>query len=270
MSLELSFGCSVQERAGLSLLQWASWLRDAVPHGITTREGGVSRGPYASLNLGDNVGDAAGAVIANRAKLGAALGDMRRPRIFPRQVHGAEVYVVKELPRQGDPPPEADALITNRLDVFIGVTVADCVPVLFYDPIRRAVGAAHAGWRGLEAGVLRNTVEVMAREYGTSASTLQAAIGPHIGVCCFEVSEDVSARFEGVLKAVRRDKEGRLFVDLGRVARARLSEAGLNPDYISTSAPCTSCFVDAYYSHRAEGSTGRFAAVVGLAEPDDE
>jgi YfiH family protein len=270
LSLELSFGCSVQERAGISLLQWASWLREAVPHGITTREGGVSRGAYASLNLGDNVGDVPGAVIANRAKLGAALGDMRRPRVFPRQVHGTDVHVVKDLPRPGDPPPEADALITNRMDVFIGVTVADCVPVLFYDPIRRAVGAAHAGWRGLEAGVLRNTVEAMQREYGIVAATLQAAIGPHIGVCCYEVSEDVAGRFEGILKAVRHDKEGRLYVDLGRVARAQLSEAGLNPDYVSTSAPCTSCFVDAYYSHRAEGTTGRFAAIVGLAEMVDE
>ena len=270
MALELSFGCAVQEKAGTSLLQWAAWLREGVPHGITTRDGGVSRAPYASLNLGDNVGDAPGAVVANRAKLGAALGDMRRARVFPRQVHGAGVFVVRDLPTPGDPPPEADALITNRMDVFIAVTVADCVPVLFLDPIRRAVGVAHGGWRGLEAGVLRNTVEAMRREYGTEPATLQAAIGPHIGVCCYEVGEDVAARFAGIPRALREDKEGRRYLNLGRVARAELSAAGLDPEYVSISAPCTSCFVDAYFSHRAEGITGRFAAIVGLANRDNE
>lgn len=270
MALELSFGCAVQEKAGISLLQWASWLREGVPHGVTTRDGGLSRTPYSSLNLGDTVGDVPGAVVANRAKLGAALGDMRRPRVFARQVHGADVFIVRDLPRTGDSPPEADSLVTNRTDVFIGVTIADCVPVLFFDPIRRAVGVAHAGWRGLEAGVLRNTVEAMAREFRSEAPTLQAAIGPHIGVCCYEVGEDVAARFAEIPRAVRVDKDGRRYLDLGRVARAQLTAAGLNPEYVSTSAPCTSCFVDAYFSHRAEGVTGRFAAIVGLADRDDE
>ncbi|HEY3414624.1 MAG TPA: peptidoglycan editing factor PgeF [Armatimonadota bacterium] len=270
MALELSFGCAVQEKAGVSLLQWASWLREGVPHGITTRDGGVSRAPYNSLNLGDNVGDVPGAVIANRAKLGAALGDMSRPRVFPKQVHGATVVTVRDLPGRGDPPPEADALITDRTDIFIAVTVADCVPVLFLDPVRRAVGVAHGGWRGLAAGVLRNTVEAMRREYGTDPATLQAAIGPHIGVCCYEVGADVAAGFASIPRAIREDKEGRRYLNLARVARADLSSAGLDPEYVSISAPCTSCFVDAYFSLRAEGVTGRFAAIVGLADRENE
>lgn len=267
MALEASFGCDIVERGGVAMMQWAAWIREGAPHGITTRQGGVSREPYASLNLGDHVGDNAGAVAANRAKLGAALGDMRRPRIFARQVHGARVHVVEAVPAPGDEPPEADALIANRTDVFVGLTFADCMPVLFFDPVHRAVGVAHAGWRGLESGVLENTVREMVRVFGTDPATLQAAIGPHIGVCCYEVGPDVADRFRNVPRAIRTTEDGHTFLNLLRVARRRLDDAGLNPEHVNISAPCTSCFVDSYFSHRAEqGRTGRHAAVIGLEE----
>jgi YfiH family protein len=268
MALEASFGCEITERGGVPLLQWAAWLREGVSHGITTRHGGVSRAPYASLNLGDHVGDVAGAVAANRAKLGAALGDMRRPRVFARQVHGAQVHVVDALPAPGDEPPEADALVTNRTDVFLALCFADCMPVLFYDRARRAVGVAHAGWRGLQAGVLENTVRKLTEAYGVSPATLEVAIGPHIGVCCYEIGPEVASRFSETTRAVRTDAQGRTFLNLTRVARARLDRAGVPLANVSISAPCTSCFVDAYFSHRAEGTTGRIAAAIGL-EPLD-
>jgi len=273
MALEASFGCSMKERGGVPLLQWDAWLRDGVPHAVTTRHGGVSRGAYSSLNLGDAVGDAPAAVLANRAKLRAALGDMRRPLVIPRQVHGAEVFEVVEKPAPNTEPPEADALITNRDDVFLGLTFADCVPVLFYDPRNRAVGLAHGGWRGLAAGVVEKTVAAMAAAYGTLPEALEAAVGPHIGVCCYEVSSDVADRFASVTRAIRTDEQGRTFLNLSRVVRARLSEAGLRLENVSISSPCTSCFVEMYYSHRAEsirgeGATGRFAAAIGLDPMD--
>lgn len=267
MALEASFGCEITERGGVTLMQWSAWLREGVPHGITTRQGGVSREPFNTLNLGDHVGDKPGAVAANRAKLGAALGDMRRPRVFPRQVHGGRVHLVSEPPASDDAPPEADALITNRTDVFLGLTFADCMPVLFFDPIHRAVGVAHGGRRGLAAGILRNTARAMTEAFGTDPATLQAAIGPHIGVCCYEVGREVADAFRDAPRAIRADEEGRTFLNLLRVARRQLDDAGLNPDHVNISAPCTSCFVETYFSHRAEGGrTGRFAAVVGLEE----
>jgi YfiH family protein len=267
MALETSFGCEISERGGVPLLQWPAWLREGAPHGITTRHGGVSREPYASLNLGDHVGDVPGAVAANRAKLGAALGDMRRPRVFVRQVHGGDVRVVTQPPAPGEEPPEADALFTDRTDVFLALCFADCMPVLFFDPVQRAVGVAHAGWRGLQGGILENTVRAMTEAFGTDPKTLQAAIGPHIGVCCYEVGDDVAKHFEDVPRAVRTDEQGRKFLNLTRVARRQLDGAGLNPEHVNISAPCTSCFVDAYFSHRAEGGrTGRFAAIIGLEE----
>jgi YfiH family protein len=264
MALETSFGCEISERGGVPLLQWPAWLREGAPHGITTRHGGVSRAPFASLNLGDHVGDAPGAVAANRAKLGAALGDMRRPRVFARQVHGGTVHVARNLPAPGEEPPEADALITQRDDVFLALCFADCVPVLFFDPVRRAVGVAHGGWRGMAAGILGNTVTALATAYDVDPSTLQAAIGPHIGPCCYEVGADVADSFAAIPRAVRRTDDGRLFLNLSRIARAQLAGAGLPLENVNISAPCTSCFVDTYFSHRAEGETGRFAAVIGL------
>ncbi len=268
MALEVSFGCSIRERGGVPLLQWDAWLRDGVPHAITTRHGGVSRAPYASLNLGDHVGDAPGAVMANRAKLRAALGDMRRPLAVARQVHGGRVEVVRDKPAPNTEPPEADALVTDRADIYLALFFADCVPVLFYNPKRRAVGVAHGGWRGLAAGVLANTVETMRAAYDVDPATLEAAIGPHIGVCCYEVSPDVAERFADVPRAIRTDEEGRSFLNLARVARMRLDQAGLLIENVSISAPCTSCFVDAYFSHRVENPTGRIAAAIGL-EPLD-
>lgn len=267
MALEASFGCEINERGGVALMQWRAWLREGIPHGITTRQGGVSKEPYHSLNLGDHVGDLSGAVAANRAKLGAALGDMRRHRVFARQVHGGKVHQVTDLPSPDEAPPEADALITDRSDVFLALCFADCMPVLFFDPIHRAVGVAHGGWRGLEAGILRNTVHAMAEAFGTNPATLQAAIGPHIGVCCYAVGPEVTEPFRDVPRAIRVDEEGRTFLNLLRVARHGLDGAGLNPEYVNISAPCTSCFVETYFSHRAEsGQTGRFAAMIGLEE----
>lgn len=264
MALEVSFGCSLEERAGVPLLQWASWLRDGVRHGITTRQGGLSRSPYDTLNLGMHVGDIPGAVQVNRAKLGAALGDMRRPQIYLNQVHGAHVVHVTEPPTPGSEPAEGDALITNRTDVFLVLLFADCVPVLFFDPLERAVGAAHGGWRGLAAGVLENTVQAMHDAFGTQPGRLQAAIGPHIGVCCYEVGAEVAETFSQVPRAIRRDESGQTFLNLARVVRARLTASGLDPENVSTSAACTSCFTDVYFSHRAEGTTGRIAAAIGL------
>lgn len=265
MALEQSFGCALNERGGVPLLQWASWLRDNVPHGISTRLGGVSRPPYQWLNVGDTVGDAPGAVRANRLKLAAALGDMRRPIVFARQVHGSGVCVVSGAPLPGEEPVEADALVSDCEDVYLGVTVADCVPVLLYDPVRRVVAAVHAGWRGLDAGVLTAAVAKMTEAFGSEPRRVEAAIGPHIGVCCYEIGDELVGKFGSVVRAIRTDSSGRRFLSLARVAQHQLRDAGLEPANVNLSAPCTSCFVESYYSYRAEGGrTGRFAAVIGL------
>lgn len=264
MALDTSFGCAINQRAGIPLLQWAAWLRAGILHGITTREGGVSQPPWDTLNLSADVGDDPAAVRINRIKLAAALGDMKRPVVFANQVHGARVARI-------DAPPgasfEADGLITDKRDLFIAVLVADCVPILFLDAAKLVVGVAHAGWRGLAEDVPGTVVRAMRDEYGSIPSDIQAAVGPHIGPCCYTVGPEVADIFRDIPRAVKEDDPLRL--DLGRIAKRRLADAGLLPENVQISSPCTACFSDAYFSHRNQNPTGRFAAVIGIGEPWD-
>lgn len=166
-----------------------------------------------------------------------------------RQVHGASVIVVR-----GDEAPsavrarEADALIGAGPGVRVGVRTADCVPALIEDAEARLCAAVHAGWRGLVAGVLEAAVERLV-SLGARAERLQAALGPSIGACCFEVGEEVAARFAAEHVVLRQPRP---HVDLGGASRARLAAAGVR--HIVTDAPCTRCDPAGYYSYRRDGS----------------
>ncbi len=157
--------------------------------------------------------------------------------------------------------PEADAVVTNRPGMLVGVRTADCLPVLLMDPVTRSVAAIHAGWRGAAAGVLPNAVTALCAEYGGRTGDIRAAIGPGIGVCCFEVGEEVASRFAESHVDRSRDRP---HVDLASALIQQLDAAGVSA--VSSCGECTSCALDRYYSHRAEGGdTGRMLAVVGVA-----
>lgn len=229
----------------------------AVRHGIFTRHGGVSRGPFASLNVGHGGGDTPAAVEANRRIAVRRLGG--GPLVCAHQVHGRTVQVVAAADAHR-PPAAADALVTDVPGLLLLIQVADCQPVLLCDPRRRVVAAVHAGWRGSVADVVGATVRVMASRFGSRPADLAAAIGPSLGPCC---GEFVHYRRE-IPESLWPFRVGADHFDFWAVTRAQLVAAGVVPERIETAGVCTRCRSDAFYSYRGEGTTGRFAALIGL------
>jgi YfiH family protein len=222
---------------------------------FTTRRGGVSRGPYASLNLGGATGDEPADVDANRERLAELVGLPRVRFAQGRQVHEATVRRRREPPDHAEhPPTPADGQATDRMGVAPVVLVADCLPVALAGP--GAVAMLHCGWRGLAAGIVAEGVAAL-EELGAGAN-VTAAIGPGAGRCCYEVGEEVHAAFEDLGPEVR---DGRR-LDLKLVARRRLEAAGV-PD-VHDIELCTMCSdPELFFSHRRDGGvTGRQAGAV--------
>jgi YfiH family protein len=240
-------------------------------HAFTTRHGGVSGGIYDALNLKPGIGDTAENVRRNYALLGSALGFNPDRLVFSSQVHGTTVRLVTQadLHSPFDAVPEADGLITADPGVPLFVFIADCVPILLHDPVRGAVGAVHAGWRGTVADIAGTAVRQMTDALGCRPADIRAAIGPCISSCCYETGDDV-------VSAVRRQlgsaaagfitKPGdKCHVDLKGVNAWLLRRAGLTPDNIMISDECTACQSSKYWSHRVTGGKrGSQAAVIFL------
>lgn len=238
-------------------------------HGVFTRLGGHSRPPWAGLNTGHTVGDDPRAVEANHQLICQALGFDREDIVSPHQVHSATVGIVDARDR-GRVRAETDALVTTEPGVLVMLRFADCVPVLLYDPRRRVIGLAHAGWRGTAAGVAQATVNVMETAFGCRPADVIAGIGPSIGPCCYEVGEDVASAFgrafPGAGGLLRSRSDGHWRADLWAANRLQLAEVGVQR--IEVAAICTACRTDEWFSHRAEHcKTGRFAAAIGLQDP---
>ncbi|CAG7605492.1 Polyphenol oxidase [Paenibacillus solanacearum] len=255
--------------------------------GFTSRIGGVSGEPFGSLNCGLHVGDDPAAVVTNRRRLADALGIPFAASTYAEQVHGKEIQVVSRSLRGAgndsrDKALQAkDGFVTNEPGVFLFAQFADCVPLYFYDPIRRAVGLAHAGWKGTVLQIAQATLETMGAAYGTKPRDVIAAIGPSIGACCYEVDDAVISRVdkllpelhglgggaEGVVAVYERKSEGKYNLNLQQLNRQIMIKAGILPSHIEITGLCTSCRTDLFFSHRKEnGKTGRMAAWIGLKE----
>lgn len=228
----------------------------------TTRSGGVSAGVYRSLNLGTHVGDDARDVAENRRRLVAAL-EMRREPLWLEQVHG--IAVARSGASDSSAPPVADAALAGRGERACIIMTADCLPVLFCDEAGTRVAAAHAGWRGLAAGVLEATVAAFAAE-GVPARALLAWIGPGIGAAAYEVGDDVRAAFLGTdphaAAGFSPNARGRWQLDLTRLARERLRAAGLTR--VTGGELCTHAEAGRFFSHRRDGNCGRQATLIWL------
>jgi len=240
---------------------------DGLIHAVLTRIGGVSRGPYATLNLGHTVGDDLAAVEENHRRALSALGLDPRQVVSPYQVHGARVGVVGRG-HLGTVQPATDGLVTTAPAVPLLMRFADCAPVLLFDPVRRVVGMAHAGWRGVVAGIVEATIQTMMERLGCNPADLWAGIGPTIGPCCYAVGPEVAAAVEAACppgaEVVRR-ADGQTYFDLPAAVQVQLRAAGV--EQIEDASLCTACHVEEFFSHRAEcGRTGRFGVVVGLLE----
>jgi polyphenol oxidase len=228
---------------------------------FSTRLGGVSQGPYAELDLSLMVGDEAGRVLENRARLGAAAGFDATALVISRQVHGVHVVTVTSAQRgsgaleQESSVPDTDALLTSTPELPLVVSTADCVPVVLAARGEQgaAVAVAHAGWRGMVTGIIADAV-VALRACGAITA---AIVGPSIGPCCFTVGDDVGRAFEDRYAGTWRD--GR--VDLWLVAERQLAAAGVPADCVSNPRLCTVCD-RRFFSHRRDaGRTGRQAGV---------
>jgi YfiH family protein len=238
-----------------------------VDYFCTTRMGGASKGHWAAFNLGQHVSDDPGHVAANRQLLRAALpGDP----LWLEQVHGAQVFDADTLrPGQApETPPVADAAITARQGRVLAIMTADCLPVVMACEKGTVLGVAHAGWRGLAAGVLEHTLEAM-RQRAPEASRWRAWIGPSISQAHFEVGEDVYQAFVDDSKEadgffVRRpDVPGaKWLADLPALARLRLTRAGVHD--VELSGQCTYGRPELYYSYRRDATTGRIATLAWL------
>lgn len=222
----------------------------------TTRAGGSSSGAWAGLNLGDHVDDDPAAVAANRACLEAAL-DLPAPPRWLRQVHGIAVTI----PGRRE-PAESDAAVTREAGRVLAILTADCLPVLFAHRDGRVIGAAHAGWRGLAAGVLEATLAAM----DCRPADVMAWLGPAIGPAAFEVGDEVRTAFldadPGAGAAFVANARGRWQADLAALARRRLGAAGVTAVY--GGELCTLADPSRFYSHRRDGRTGRMASLIWI------
>jgi len=236
----------------------------AIDAGFTTRNGGVSRQPYNSLNLGFNTDDPRHNVDGNRSTLTRAFGLESHQLLTVRQVHGNDLLLIDE------PNPdlshflqvEADAVITNQVGMMIGVLVADCYPVLVHDPVHRVAAAIHVGWRGAAAGILAKSLKAMQAHFGSAAADLKVAVGPGIGAHKYEVDRPVRDAFRlgsGHWEACSREVAlGKWQLDLRESCRLQLLDCGVSAGAIALAAECTCCAKELFYSHRRDaGKTGR-------------
>ncbi len=245
---------------------------ELLAHGVVaafpSRAGGLSRPPYDTCNLGLRVGDEPRAVLANRRRVATVLGLAGLPWATVRQVHGSTVAPVELAGLPPGPPEakpvvaEADALVTTDEGVVLAVLVADCVPVLLADAERRVVAAAHAGWRGLAAGVVEATAAAFAAAGGRPGASA-ALVGPAAGPCCYEVGEDVRARVAGRYpEAAATTRGGRPALDLAAAATAALTGAGFARPLLA--GECTVHQPERHFSYRRDGGMGRQAGIVAL------
>ena len=241
-----------------------------IRHGFFTRAGGVSSGLYASLNGGVGSQDDAGKVLENRARMAAALGVEPRRLLTAYQTHSPNV-VVAEAPWTTENRPRADAIVTRMRALAIGVTTADCGPVLFAEPRAGVIGAAHAGWRGALTGVIEATIAAMER-LGAAQRQIRAAIGPMIRQGNYEVGPDLVERFRADDPASSRffgpaRRDGHAMFDLAGYIAARLKRAGITE--VEDVGLCTYADPEQFFSyrrstHRAEADYGRHVNAIAL------
>lgn len=232
-------------------------------HGITGRRGGTSPPPFDDLNLARSVGDDAERVAANRRVLQAQF-DAMAP-VYLHQMHSSTVAVLDGVGDGEAPlvPGEADAVVTDRRGHLLTILVADCQPVMLYDPVASVVANIHSGWRGSIANIIGRTVAAMQDRFGCRPDDMLAGIGPSLGPCC---AEFVNFR-EEIPPTLWSYQVAENHFDFWALSRDQLEQAGLRPEHIENGGICTRCRSDLFFSYRAAKQTGRMAAVIGIGSP---
>jgi YfiH family protein len=210
------------------------------------------------MNLSFQVGDDPADVEMNRNTFLSLFKISGSDLAVPVQSHSEKVCIVTAAGEYS----ECDALITKRTGIALSVMVADCVPILIFDPIEKAIGIVHAGWRGTANAIVQRTIEKMQKEFNTDTKNILASIGPSAGVCCYEVGPEVAVKFEN---KIVHSKAQKIFVDLKKENAVQLEEKGVIPDHIEMSKHCTICEKELFHSFRRERkSAGRMMAVIYL------
>ena len=247
------------------------WLDKQLPVicATSTRRGGVSSKPYESLNLAYHVNDNPISVTENRQRFCKEIGIDVSSLVLARQVHGDRIEIVesKDTGRGAygieDAIPDTDAMITTSKSISIGILTADCVPVMIFDPVKLAIGVAHAGWKGTILMLPAKTVLKMKESFGTDPSDCMVVLGPSIGFCCYEVGEELISQFDKAFGTGKCTKGNKL--DLPRAVEYQLVDVGVSMDNITSEGSCTACNLNLFYSHRAEnGITGRMMSIMRL------
>jgi polyphenol oxidase len=301
------------EQGGTRYVQFALFQQfPELVHGSFTRHGGYSVSPHSGLNVSVSNDDSFENVLRNRLLALESLDIETYPCATAWMVHSADVLTLegddwddwrtdwsyrsymndeRELIWTTRPRRKADAIITRRRGVALAMSSADCAPLLFYDPRRSVIALAHAGWRGTARGIGAATVNAMREQFGCQPEHIYAGIGPTIGACCYEVTEEVRGLFRGerefeamptgegyrnlvrdsaVFSVVELAERGSLRLNLWETNRNQLLLAGLMPEHIEVSGICTSCQKEHFYSYRAEhGKTGRFPSILALRREND-
>ena len=277
-------------------------------HASFSRLGGYSKTPYWGLNVSYSVGDDFENVIHNRLLALQTLQIEAFPCATTWMVHGAEVAILEdtwddwridwahrsyqvdqhEMIWTTKPRRKADALITRHRGVSLAMSSADCVSLMFYDPVETLIGIAHAGWRGTARGIAAATIDAMSEQFGSLPCNIRVGIGPSIGSCCYEVTEEVRNLFMGqqdfdpdptdvqyrklvresaVFDVKRLYGRNSLRLDMWETNRNQLLMSGVLPEHIESSEICTSCEKERFFSHRGEhGKAGRFPSIIALRD----
>jgi YfiH family protein len=243
---------------------------DAFPelfHAVFTRRGGVSPKPWDSLNLGWTVGDDEARVEENYRRIARAAGVNRAALTTTWQVHG-NVILEADAEHRGGSLGKADGLITQTPGIPLLQRYADCTPIMVYDPIHRAAGIAHAGWRGVVNRTAEALIRTMIDAYASQPQELIGVVGPAIGPCCYEVGSEVVAAIHAsqsdpAMVLQPSPQKGRAYLNLWEANARQLMEAGLKE--VEVAGVCTACHTDVFFSHRGDhGQSGRFGAVIML------
>ena len=248
----------------LKVPEWESY--PGLLHGFIGRRGGRSVGAYAGLNVSLRVGDEMQAVKNNICDIKHAVGIHDGRIVTMRQVHGDGIVEVADT--SGKEAGEADAMVTRERETYLGILTADCVPILLVAPKRKVVAVVHAGWRGTLAGIGLKMVRRFQEKYDIAAADIEAALGPSIGACCYEIQDDVSRPLleqwgTRADSSLERRKSG-CFLDLRRLNRDILENAGVPRTRVYEIGPCTSCAKDEFFSYRRErAETGRQLSFIG-------
>ena len=260
---------------GVWYSEFSSLAAQGIKHGISSRLGGQSTAPFTSLNLGLHTGDDAGVVWANRQAFCQAVGLPAGKVVAAEQVHGDKIQQAtwqdagRGARHYHDSIKDTDALITNVPTLPLMLFFADCVPVLIVDPVAKAIGISHAGWKGTVAKIGQKTVLAMQQHYNTNPADCLVGIGPSIGPCCYQIDELVLNKLQANFvnwRDLTSPSDGHHWqLDLWNANRQQLEEIGVLDSNISISGICTACNKEIFFSHRAEaGGTGRIGAVITL------